>query len=72
MRFSPAGLATMLFVIASFVLSSPSFALDAGATAAPIHAPSVLGGKALTFDLQDALRHHAVVLYFFPKAFSQG
>jgi len=72
MRFRPAALATVLCAIVSLVLTSPSFALDAGGTAPPIHAPSVLGGKTLTFDLQDALRHHAVVLYFFPKAFTQG
>ena len=31
-----------------------------------------LAGRTFTFDLQQALRRGPVVLYFFPKAFTQG
>ena len=47
-------------------------ALDAGDTAPEFTAPSVLGGKMVTFNLKDALSKGAVVLYFFPKAFTAG
>jgi hypothetical protein len=33
---------------------------------------SVLGGKYETFDLKAASTGHTVVLYFFPKAFTEG
>ncbi|MDQ6781677.1 MAG: hypothetical protein M3Z37_11065 [Candidatus Eremiobacteraeota bacterium] len=69
MRFRPA---ILFCALACVVLTSPSYALDAGDAAPPVNARSVLGGKTVHFDLQQALRHHAVVLYFFPKAFTQG
>ncbi len=47
-------------------------ALDAGQPAPEFTAPSVLGGKTVDFSLKDALAKHAVVLYFFPKAFTAG
>lgn len=52
--------------------ASVASALNAGDTAPDVHAPSVLSGKIVDFDLHKALTKNAVVLYFFPKAFTQG
>ena len=52
--------------------AAPAVALNAGDTAPDFTAPSVLGGKTVDFHLKDALAKHAVVLYFFPKAFTAG
>jgi peroxiredoxin len=46
--------------------------LPRGSTAPQFRALSVLHGKPSSFDLHDALRSGAVVLYFFPKAFTAG
>lgn len=47
-------------------------ALTPGNTAPEFKAPSVIDGKVVEFNLKDALAKHAVVLYFFPQAFSAG
>jgi thioredoxin-dependent peroxiredoxin len=47
-------------------------ALTPGSTAPEFAAPSVVGGKVVEFSLKDALVKHAVVLYFFPQAFTAG
>lgn len=47
-------------------------ALPAGAVAPPIVTQGAIAGKAFSFDLKQALRKGPVVLYFFPKAFTQG
>jgi peroxiredoxin len=47
-------------------------ALPVGAKAPEIRTMGALGGKAFKLDLKDQLRHGPVVLYFYPKAFTQG
>jgi len=47
-------------------------ALTPGNTAPEFTAPSVVDGKVVEFNLKDALAKHAVVLYFFPQAFTAG
>lgn len=64
---------TVAFVALMSLLNvGPAAALDAGDAAPEFTAPSVLGGKTVTFNLKDALAKGAVVLYFFPKAFTAG
>jgi hypothetical protein len=64
---------TVAFVaVLSLLNIGRAAALDAGDTAPDFTAQSVLGGKTVTFSLKDALAKHAVVLYFFPKAFTAG
>ena len=46
--------------------------LRVGARAPAFTAQSAMGGKVQPFNLQAALRRGPVVLYFFPKAFTQG
>jgi peroxiredoxin len=46
--------------------------LPLGATAPDFTAQSALAGKVQRFSLRAALRRGPVVLYFFPKAFTQG
>ena len=50
----------------------PAAALTPGSAAPDFKAPSVLDGKVVEFNLKDALAKHAVVLYFFPQAFTAG
>ena len=47
-------------------------ALAVGARAPDFSTQAALGGKPFTFKLADALAKGPVVLYFFPKAFTQG
>jgi peroxiredoxin len=47
-------------------------ALPQGARAPQIVTQGALDGKSFTFDLRAALRKGPVVLYFYPKAFTQG
>jgi thioredoxin-dependent peroxiredoxin len=46
--------------------------LSIGGRAPDFTAQSALGGKVQSFNLRSALRRGPVVLYFFPKAFTQG
>jgi peroxiredoxin Q/BCP len=46
--------------------------LQKGATAPEITTEGALAGKTFNFDLDKALKKGPVVLYFFPKAFTQG
>jgi hypothetical protein len=46
--------------------------LAAGAAAPNVVAQSVIGGKTEPFELKHALAAKAVVLYFFPAAFTSG
>jgi peroxiredoxin len=46
--------------------------LPVGARAPDFATQGALAGKVLSFRLRDALRHGPVVLYFYPKAFTQG
>ena len=55
------------------VATSPAFAaLPVGAKAPEFVTQGALGGKDFTFDLKRALKDGPVVLYFYPKAFTQG
>ncbi len=47
-------------------------ALKVGDTAPAFTTPAAVAGKAFEFDMAAALRKGPVVLYFFPKAFTQG
>ena len=46
--------------------------LQPGDPAPPFEARAALGGRAFHFVLADAVKKGPVVLYFFPKAFTQG
>jgi len=64
---------TAAFVAVMSLLNvGPAAALSVGDTAPDFTAPSVLDGKTVDFSLKAALAKHAVVLYFFPKAFTAG
>ncbi len=58
--------------VAILAIAGPARALSVGDTAPDFTADSALGGKVSSFHLKDALAKHAVVLYFFPKAFTTG
>ena len=47
-------------------------ALPVGQAAPALRAQAALAGKPMQFDLATALKQGPVVLYFFPKAFTQG
>jgi peroxiredoxin len=47
-------------------------ALPAGSAAPDFVTTGAVGGKAFRLHLADQLKHGPVVLYFFPKAFTQG
>lgn len=60
---------------AAFALlaSNPAFAeLPSGAAAPDFAAKGALAGKPFSFSLKQALKKGPVVLYFYPKAFTQG
>ena len=67
---------TLLPLIAAglaLALPTPASAeLAAGAKAPAFVARGALGGKLFTVDLAQALKKGPVVLYFYPKAFTQG
>ena len=73
---------TRLIPIASLALAAvgasvwPTPAAQAtlaeGARAPQFTAAAAQGGRRFTVDLRAALRHGPVVLYFFPRAFTQG
>lgn len=46
--------------------------LEVGAAAPDFEATGALAGKQFTFRLSDKLKEGPVVLYFFPKAFTEG
>lgn len=62
-----------LFFLAVAALAQPlSAALPVGTKAPEIRTMGALGGKTFKLDLKEQLRHGPVVLYFYPKAFTQG
>jgi len=66
---------TILSIAALLALSFPTFAqaeLPVGAKAPIFATQGALAGKTYRFNLKDALRKGPVVLYFYPKAFTQG
>lgn len=57
----------------AIVASTPAFAeLPSGAKAPDFAAKGALAGKPFSFSLKQALKRGPVVLYFYPKAFTQG
>jgi peroxiredoxin Q/BCP len=58
--------------LAVLAVAAPARALNVGDAAPDFTADSVLAGKTVKFSLKNALAQHAIVLYFFPKAFSVG
>ncbi|QDP19497.1 peroxiredoxin [Sphingomonas xanthus] len=55
------------------LLSMPAqAALPVGSKAPEVRTMGALGGKAFRLNLREQLRHGPVVLYFYPKAFTQG
>lgn len=67
-RFVP-----VLAAAAAFLLpSSASAELPVGAKAPNFTARGAIGGKVFTVNLAAALKRGPVVLYFYPKAFTQG
>lgn len=61
-----------LFLAAAVLAQPLAAALPVGAKAPEIRTMGALGGKTFKLDLRDQLRHGPVVLYFYPKAFTQG
>jgi hypothetical protein len=58
--------------IAVLLIAGRARALEVGDAAPDFTADSALAGKTVKFSLKDELAKHAIVLYFFPKAFTSG
>ncbi|MPS70751.1 MAG: peroxiredoxin [Novosphingobium sp.] len=56
----------------AFSAGAADAALPVGAKAPAFSTQGAKGGKAMSFDLKAALKKGPVVLYFYPKAFTQG
>ena len=66
-------MARACLILASLLLASPSFAaLPVGSKAPDFETTGALAGKAFKLHLKDQLRHGPLVLYFYPKAFTDG
>ncbi len=65
-------LATLAAFAAACVSIPASAELSVGAKAPDFTAAGALGGKDFSFSLKKALKKGAVVLYFYPKAFTKG
>ncbi len=63
---------TAAVLLSLTVSAAGQAALPQGARAPQIVTQGALDGKPFTFDLRRALRNGPVVLYFYPKAFTQG
>ena len=63
---------TAAALLALAIPASLQAALPQGARAPQIVTQGALDGKPFAFDLRAALRRGPVVLYFYPKAFTQG
>ena len=62
-----------LLLLAALIASSPAAAaLDAGQRAPAFATTGSIGGKPFKLNLRDQLRRGPLVLYFFPKAFTEG
>jgi peroxiredoxin len=60
-------------ILALGLLAAPLHAaLPVGAKAPDFRTTGALAGKPFNFRLKDQLRHGPLVLYFYPKAFTQG
>jgi peroxiredoxin Q/BCP len=56
----------------AFIAMPAKAALPVGAKAPDIRTTGALGGKPFRLHLAEQLRHGPVVLYFYPKAFTEG
>jgi peroxiredoxin len=65
-------LALSLFACAVATAPAALAELKAGSKAPDFTAQATLAGKEFTFKLSDALKKGPVVVYFYPKAFTQG
>ena len=66
---------TRLTLIAAALLMQPALVaaeLPKGASAPAFATQGAAGGKVMAFNLRSALRKGPVVLYFYPKSFTQG
>lgn len=71
-QFRPLRIAP-LAALAAMLVSAPAMAeLAVGAKAPDFTAKGALAGKEISFTLSKALKKGPVVLYFYPKAFTQG
>lgn len=61
-----------LAALAAAVATPASAALPVGAKAPDFRTMGALGGKPFRLHLAEELRHGPVVLYFYPKAFTEG
>lgn len=60
-------------VLAAMALAAPlSAALPVGSQAPDFQTTGAMAGKPFRLHLKDQLRHGPLVLYFYPKAFTQG
>ncbi len=64
--------AAALGLLAMPLTAMQAAALSIGDKAPAVNATSTLAGKTESFRLSSALSKGAIVLYFFPKAFTQG
>lgn len=63
----------LLLAFLALILAAPATAaLPVGAKAPDFTAVGALGGKPFTINLREQLRQGPLVLYFYPKAFTQG
>jgi thioredoxin-dependent peroxiredoxin len=62
----------LLFLSAVLLTQPLSAALPVGVQAPDFTTTGAVGGRPFTLHLKDQLRHGTLVLYFFPKAFTQG
>ncbi len=62
----------LFLALAAFATQPLAAALAVGAKAPEIKTMGALGGKPFRLDLKEQLRHGPVVLYFYPKAFTEG
>ena len=67
-----AALALAATTLTTWPVATANASLAQGARAPIFTAPGAQGGRRLTVDLQRALRRGPVVLYFFPRAFTDG
>jgi thioredoxin-dependent peroxiredoxin len=63
----------LLGLLCSTAAAAPAFAaLEVGDAAPKFEAKASLAGEAFDFSLEDALSKGAVVVYFYPSAYTQG
>ncbi|MEJ0094278.1 MAG: peroxiredoxin [Methylocella sp.] len=65
-------IAASAVILGSLFATSASAALKPGDAAPDFTTEAAVGGKDFTFSLSNALKHGPVVLYFYPKSFTQG